>query len=101
MTRIRKAAEADLPAIAAIYEDAVLHSLSTFDTEPRPPEHFAGRVASTRPGDHVLVAEDDGHVLGFAYASTYRPRPAYDGTRETSVYLAQEARGPGLGRTLS
>ncbi|WP_377641799.1 GNAT family N-acetyltransferase [Oryzobacter terrae] len=101
MTTIRTATAADLPAIAAIYNDAVHTSVSTFDTEPRPPEHFAERVASTRPGDHVLVAEDDdGDVLGFAYASTYRPRPAYDGTRETSIYLRDEARGRGLGRAM-
>jgi L-amino acid N-acyltransferase YncA len=101
VTSVRAATSADLPAIAAIYNDAVRTSLSTFDTEPKPPEHFADRVASTRPGDHVLVAEDDeGSVLGFAYASTYRPRKAYAATRETSVYLADGTRGRGLGRAL-
>ncbi len=100
MTTIRTATPADLPAIALVYNDAVRHSLATFDTEPRPPEHFADRVASTRPGDHVLVAEEAGGVVGFAYASTYRPRAAYDGTRETSVYLAAGATGRGLGRAL-
>ncbi len=102
MTTIRPATPDDLPAIAAIYNDAVHTSVSTFDTEPRPPEHFADRVASTRPGDHVLVVEDEPGpgILGFAYASTYRPRAAYDGTRETSVYLHEDARGRGLGRAL-
>lgn len=103
MTTIRTATAADLPAIAAIYNDAVATSVSTFDTEPKPPEHFADRVASTRPGDHVLVAvspDPDGDLLGFAYASTYRPRAAYEATRETSVYLAEGARGRGLGRRL-
>lgn len=121
MTTIRTATAADLPAIAAIYNDAVNHAISTFDTEHQPPEHFADRVASTRPGDHVLVAEaghddvpvgpddapagEDGDaerraVLGFAYASTYRPRPAYDGTREISIYLTDAARGRGLGRAM-
>ena len=78
----------------------MLHSVATFDVEPQPPELFADRVASTRPGDHVLVAEEGGRVVGMAYAATYRPRPAYDGTRETSVYLAPDARGRGLGRVL-
>ncbi|MFQ6170416.1 N-acetyltransferase family protein [Oryzobacter sp. R7] len=101
MTTIRPATEADLPAIAGIYNVTVDTAVSTFDTEHRPPEHFADRVASTRPGDHLLVIEGDhGTVLGFAHASTYRPRPAYDGTREVSVYLAEDARGRGLGREL-
>ena len=97
---LRTATAADLPGIAAVYNDAVLHSVATFDVEPQPPELFADRVASTRPGDHVLVAEEGGRVVGMAYAATYRPRPAYDGTRETSVYLAPDARGRGLGRAL-
>jgi phosphinothricin acetyltransferase len=97
---LRTATVADLPAIAAVYNDAVLHSVATFDVEPQSPELFADRVASTRPGDHVLVAEEGGRVVGMAYAATYRPRPAYDGTRETSVYLAPDARGRGLGRAL-
>jgi L-amino acid N-acyltransferase YncA len=100
VVHVRTATAADLPAIAEIYNDAVLTSVATFDLEPQPPELFAARVASTRPGDHVLVAEADGRVVGMAYAATYRPRPAYDGTRETSVYLAPDARGRGVGRTL-
>ena len=97
---VRTATADDLPAIAGIYNDAVLTSVATFDVEPQPAQLFAERVASTRPGDHVLVAERDGRVIGMAYAATYRPRPAYDGTRETSIYLAPDARGRGLGRVL-
>lgn len=101
MTTIRAAVAADLPAMAAVYNVAVDTAVSTFDTEHRPPEHFADRVASTRPGDHVLVAEaEGGEVVGFAYASTYRPRRAYEGTREVSIYLDERARGRGLGRAL-
>ncbi len=97
---LRTATAADLTALADIYNEAVAHSVATFDVEPQPPELFADRVASTRPGDHVLVAEEGGRVVGMAYAATYRPRPAYDGTRETSVYLAPDVRGRGLGRAL-
>lgn len=97
---LRTATTADLPSMAEIYNDAVLHSLATFDLEPQPPELFAARVASTRAGDHVVVAEAQGRLVGMAYAVTYRARPAYDGTRETSVYLAADARGRGLGRAL-
>jgi L-amino acid N-acyltransferase YncA len=97
---IRTATEADLAAMAQVYTEAALTSVATFDVDPQPPEHFAGRVASTRPGDHVVVAEEGGVVVGMAYAVPYRPRPAYDLTRETSVYLAGAARGRGLGRQL-
>lgn len=100
MVTLRRAVAGDLEAIASVYNDAVLTSVATFDVEPQAPDLFADRVASRRPGDHVLVAEDRGRVLGMAYAATYRPRPAYDLTRETSVYLAPDARGNGVGRAL-
>jgi len=97
---VRTATVDDLQALADIYNEAVVNSVATFDVELQPPELFADRVASTRPGDHVVVAEEDGRVVGLAFATTYRPRPAYHGTRETSIYLAPGARGRGLGRTL-
>jgi phosphinothricin acetyltransferase len=62
--------------------------------------YWEARLASTEPGDHLLVVEEDGAVLGYAYSSSYRPRPAYGGTRESSVYLHATARGRGLGRLL-
>jgi len=98
--QIRPARDADLDAVAAIYAHEVATSVSTFDLEPPPRGYWEARLASTEPGDHLLVAEDDGRVVGYAYASSYRPRPAYARTRETSVYLAAEARGRGVGRLL-
>lgn len=88
--------------MAAIYNDAVLHSLATFDVEPRPDDHYADRLRSEAPGDHVLVAvrQPSAEVLGYAFSGVYRPRAAYDATREVSVYLADVARGRGLGRRL-
>lgn len=100
-TQIRSAAAADLPAVKAIYDEQVRTGIATFDVEPPPIGYWEARLAADSPGDHVLVATaDDGTVLGYAYSSTYRPRPAYDRTRETSVYLAAEARGRGTGRAL-
>jgi L-amino acid N-acyltransferase YncA len=96
----RVATEQDLPAIKAIYDHQVLTGIATFDTEPPPLEKWAERLTSDAAGDHMLVAESDGAVAGYAYSSTYRPRPAYVRTRETSVYLAPEAAGRGLGRAL-
>lgn len=102
--RIRPADPADLPRIAAIYDHQVRTAISTFDLEPPPLSYWEARLASEEPGDHVLVAEDEddgaGQVLGYAYSSTYRPRPAYARTREVSVYLDAAARGRGAGRAL-
>jgi L-amino acid N-acyltransferase YncA len=95
---IRAATVHDLPAIKGIYDHEVLTGIATFDTEPQPLEKWAALLASTEPGTHVLVAEIDGSVVGYAYSTTYRPRLAYARTRETSVYLAPEAVGRGLGR---
>ncbi|WP_299442038.1 GNAT family N-acetyltransferase [uncultured Phycicoccus sp.] len=97
---LRTAGPADLPAMTAIYNEAIERTTATFDVEPRPDDNYAARVASTRPGDHVVVAEVDGVVAGYAFSNTYRARPAYDGTREVSVYIAEDARGHGLGRLL-
>lgn len=100
MTTIRVAATQDVHGIAAIYDEQVRTGISTFDLEPPPASYWGHLVESTRPGDHFLVAELAGVVVGFAYAGTYRPRPGYRLTRETSVYLAEPARGRGLGRRL-
>ncbi|GAA5149727.1 GNAT family N-acetyltransferase [Nocardioides marinquilinus] len=103
--RVRAAVEADLPAVKAIYDVQVAGRIATFDLEPPPLSYWSARLASEARGDHLLVAVDgtlsgSDDVLGYAYSSSYRPRPAYDRTREVSVYLADGARGRGLGRAL-
>jgi L-amino acid N-acyltransferase YncA len=100
VTRVRTATEADVPGIAAIYDEQVRTGISTFDLEPPPRSYWSHRLAADEPGDHVVVADDEGTVTGFAYAGSYRPRPGYRLTRETSVYVAARARGQGLGRRL-
>jgi L-amino acid N-acyltransferase YncA len=98
---VRRAISADLPRIAAIYDEQVRTAVSTFDLEPAPLSYWEARLASTERGDHLLVASlPDRPVVGYAYSSSYRPRPAYRRTREASVYLDASARGQGLGRAL-
>jgi L-amino acid N-acyltransferase YncA len=97
---IRAATARDVAGIKAIYDVEVLHGISTFATEPPGEEYWQERLDSTHPGDHVLVADLDGTVAGYVYSGSYRPRPAYARTRETSIYLAPDARGAGLGRAL-
>ena len=97
---VRTADTSDLPRIAAIYDEQVRTAISTFDLEPLGLDYWEARLASTAPGEHLLVALADSDVVGYAYSSSYRPRPAYARTREVSVYLAGEAREQGLGRAL-
>lgn len=97
---VRPATESDLAGVAAIYAEQVRTGISTFDLDAPGLGYWQHRLDSTESGDHFLVADRDGDVVGFAYSSSYRPRPGYRLTRETSVYLAEEARGQGLGRLL-
>ena len=94
---VRDATEADLPAIAEIYAYESLNTYSTFETEERPLQAWHHKLRGHYP---FLVAEVDGEVLGYAYASEFRDRPAYHLTVETSVYLHRDARGRRLGSLL-
>ena len=98
---VRTATTDDIPAMAAIYGREATHGHATFDVEPRPHDAWLPYVASTAPGDVALVATDaEGRVLGYATASTYRPKPAYEHTREATVYVDPGAQGRGVGRAL-
>lgn len=98
---IRPSAEADLPAIAAIYGHYVLTSLATFELAPPEVAEMARRRQSLLDkGLPWLVAERAGQVVGYAYAGPYRPRPAYDWTVEDSIYIRHDCAGQGLGRAL-
>lgn len=98
--QLRQALTSDAPAIAAIYAHEVESGHATFDTTPPPDDYWVGRIADTGTGIHFLVAEDPGRLLGYAYSSVYRPRGAYARTRESTVYLAPDAQGRGVGRAL-
>jgi L-amino acid N-acyltransferase YncA/ubiquinone/menaquinone biosynthesis C-methylase UbiE len=97
---IRKAEIPDLDAITEIYNEAVLTTTATFDTEPKT---VAERLQwfQAHDGRHpVLVAELDGAVVGWASISRWSDRPAYDDTAETSFYVKSGYRGRGVGRRL-
>lgn len=98
---IRPATEADLPAIAAIYGDAVASSTASFETEPPTLAEMTRRFEVLHAGGFpYLVAERDGAVAGYAYAGPYHQRAAYRSTLEDSIYVARTARGGGVGRRL-
>lgn len=97
---IREARAADLPAVAAMYNEQVERGIATFDTEPKGVEHFAPRLERAHPADHFLVATEADSVVAYAHSGDFRPRPAYAGTRETTVYVAESARGRGVARAV-
>ena len=95
---IRRALPADLPAVAEIYGREAREGHATFDLEPLPAEVWEARLGQL--GDHFLVADAGGTVVGYATASSYRPKPAYAHTRETTVYVAPGQQRQGSGRAL-
>lgn len=98
---IRAAAEADLPAILAIYNDAVVNTTAIWNDDIVDLDNrrawFAARTAQGYP---VLVAEADGAVLGYASYGDFRPFQGYRFTVENSIYVAAAARGRGAGARL-
>ncbi|NDL58677.1 GNAT family N-acetyltransferase [Phytoactinopolyspora mesophila] len=98
---VRDATDADVPAIQQIYAHYVRHTLSTFEEEPPTVDEMRSRQAAVlRAGLPYLVAEAGGAVVGYSYATVYRPRPAYRYTIEDSVYVAPDAQQRGVGRLL-
>lgn len=98
---VRPAGDADLPAVQAIYAHHVLRGVATFEEMPPDTAELHRRWAAvTGHGLPWLVAERAEEVVGYAYATPYRPRAAYRFTVEDSVYLAPAHAGRGLGRAL-
>jgi L-amino acid N-acyltransferase YncA len=101
MPLIRPSADADLPAITAIYAHHVLHGTGSFETEPPSLADMSARRADVlSKGLPYLVAEHDGTVAGFAYGNWFKPRPAYRYSVEDSIYMAPDLQRRGLGRAL-
>ena len=98
---IRDASPDDAPAIAAIYNDAALHSTTFWNATAVTPEDRADWIAArAAAGLPVLVCDEGGVVLGYASYGPFRPQDGFRATVENSVYLAQGARGGGRGRAL-
>ena len=98
---IRPTSVADLPSITEIYSHEVREGTATFELVPPDPAEMTRRFQVLMDGAFpYLVAELDGSVVGYAYASSYRPRPAYRFTVENSVYLRPQVHRRGIGRQL-
>lgn len=97
---IRKATEEDLVQLTDIYNEAILHTTSTFDTEEKDIKNRQNWFYAHRGSYALLVAADGGKVLGYAELSPYRPRAAYGETCELGLYVRKENRGEGIGTAL-
>jgi phosphinothricin acetyltransferase len=98
---IRSATPQDIPAITAIYDHAVRFGTATFEIDPPDAAEMAKRHQRIVTGGFpFLAAEQDGRVIGYAYADLYRVRPGYRYTVEDSIYLAPDAQGRGTGTRL-
>jgi phosphinothricin acetyltransferase len=100
-TPIRAAQPADASALADIYNHYVVNDIATFEEEPVLIETMSARMADINGKSMPwLVAHESGKILGYAYASPWRPRSAYRFSVESTIYLAPEARHRGVGMEL-
>lgn len=98
---LRRAEPRDARAVADIYAHHVLNGTASFDTVPRTAAETLERIETChRKGWPFLVAEVGGVVVGYAYATQFRERPAYAYSCENSIYVAAGRRGQGIGRML-
>jgi len=98
---IRTAQPEDLPEIQSIYAHHVLHGTGTFEEIPPSIEQMQERyTAGVAAGHDWLVAIDKTGVLGFGYYGPFRHRSAYDWTVEDSVYVREDVRSQGVGKSL-
>lgn len=95
---IRAAVADDAPGICIVYNQGIEDRVATFETQTRSPDditHWFGDDACP-----VVVAEEDGHILGFASTSAYSARECYAGIREFSIYVHRQAKRRGIARKL-
>ena len=99
--QVRDAEDGDMADIQSIYSRHVLHGLATFEEAPPSVAEMADRRAAVlAAGLPYLAAEIDGRVVGYSYATSFRPRPAYRHTIEDSVYVREGMGGHGIGVAL-
>ena len=98
---IRAALPSDIGGIQRIYSHYVLNGLASFELRPPDEVEMLARWQLIKERGHpYLVVESEGALAGYAYASTYRRRPAYDYTLENSVYISHEYLGMGAGKRI-
>ncbi|MFN2427731.1 MAG: arsinothricin resistance N-acetyltransferase ArsN1 family B [Candidatus Binatia bacterium] len=98
---IRDARPTDAPTLTTIYNHYIAESVITFEEHPVPPDEFARRIEAVQSASLPwLVAEQDGEVIGYAYATKWRDRSAYRFSVEVTVYLSHTDTRRGIGTAL-
>jgi phosphinothricin acetyltransferase len=100
--QIRRVDDADLPTLTDIYNHYVLHTPVNFDIEPRTLEQRKQWLSEFSPRGkyQCFVAEEDGRIAGYACSMKFKEKAAYQTTIETSIYVAPDRGGHGIGRKL-
>ena len=97
---IRPIEQSDIANVLAIYEYYIINSPATFEEEVPSLESFTERINTILEKYPYLVYEEDGEILGYAYAGPFRTRIAYRFSTEVSVYIHKDHFGKGLGKAL-
>lgn len=97
---IRIAVTEDAPALLEIYAPYVRDTAISFECEVPTAEEFADRIRRTLEKYPYLIAEEDGEILGYTYASAFKSRAAYDWSVETTIYVRQGGQRRGVGSAL-
>lgn len=98
--KIRVVTPSDAAELVSIYAPYVMHTAITFEYEVPTAEEFRDRICRTLEKYPYLVAEEDGVILGYAYASAFKGRAAYDWSAETSIYVRENFGHRGVGSLL-
>jgi phosphinothricin acetyltransferase len=98
--KLRVANPYDAASICAIYNPYVADTVITFEEEPVAVDAMTRRIVEVTHTYPWLVAEAQGHVVGYSYAGSWRPRSAYRYSVETTIYIDRAHMGRGLGRLL-
>lgn len=99
---IRDVAEDDIVAITAIYREAVLHGTASFELDPPDETEMLARMTALKDAGfpYIVGVDENNALLGYAYAGTFRGRPAFRWCVENSVYIDEKAQGKGVGGKL-
>jgi len=97
---VRKAKMSDLKSITEIYNDAVKNTVATFDLKPRTVEEQKIWFKQHGSNNPIIVAEENGVIVGWAALSKYDTKQAYSKTVELSLYVKKENQGRGVGKKL-
>jgi L-amino acid N-acyltransferase len=100
MIYIRKAQREDIPKITEIYNEAIMTTTATFDTQPKTIEEQNTWFEDHGTKNPIMIAELDGQVVGWGSLSKWSDRCAYTNTAEISLYIKEEHRRKGIGKKL-